>query len=122
MKLIGNEQNIFFDCDDTLVLRNDSEWNPEGRESSKRVRFKDPYDDQVYYLAPHPKHIQILKEHHARGFTVIVWSAAGHAWAKSVIETLGLEKYVDFYMTKSCKFVDDLPASEVLGQRVYIKP
>lgn len=118
MKLIGNEQNVFFDCDDTLVMRNDREWEPK----PGRIKFKDPYQSKdVYYLNPHIKHIQILKEHKERGFTVIVWSAAGHEWAKAVVEGLGLQEYVHYYMTKPAKFFDDLPANEVLGQRVYLK-
>ena len=116
-KLIGNEQNTFWDCDDTLVMRNDNEWEPrEGR-----VRFVDPHTKEVYYLTPHKKHIQILKEHFERGFTIIVWSAAGHDWAKTVYETLGLKDYVHYHMTKPSKFFDDLQANEVLGQRVYLK-
>ena len=116
-KLIGNEQNVFFDCDDTLVMRNDNEWLPE----EGRIKFVEPLTNEVYYLTPHIKHIQILKELHERGFTIIVWSAAGHEWAKTVYETLGLNDYVHHYMSKPTKYFDDLPANEILGSRVYIK-
>jgi FMN phosphatase YigB (HAD superfamily) len=116
-KLIGNEQNVFFDCDDTLVMRNDNEWCPK----PARLKFVEPLTEEVYYLSPHIKHIQILKELYERGFTIIVWSAAGPAWAKVVVERLNLTEYVHYHMSKPVKFFDDLPANEILGTRVYIK-
>jgi hypothetical protein len=51
----------------------------------------------------------------------MVWSAGGVQWAKTVVNTLGLADYVDLIITKPSKFVDDLPADQVLGQRIYLK-
>lgn len=115
MKVIKNEMIAAFDVDDTLVL-----WDHPDKEV-KGKHFKDPHDGMLHLLVPHRKHIKLLKDFKSRGYTVIVWSGGGHEWAKTVIDTLGLEDHVDFCMTKVTKFIDDLQAQEVLGSRIYLK-
>lgn len=114
MKVLENELTVYFDCDDTLIM-----W---GKESSPNVMdFICPYTDKIERLVPHSTHIQILKQQKGRGYHVVVWSAGGWAWAKRVVETLGIEDYVDEVRSKPTKFFDDLPAQEVLGSRVYVE-
>lgn len=111
-KLIDSEMIATFDVDDTLIM-----WE----EKVKDFEFQCPYDDKIKYQATkHNEHIQYLKEHKARGFFVIVWSAAGFQWAQAVVNALGLQNHVDMIMSKPAKFFDDLPAQEVLVNRVYI--
>ncbi len=61
-----------------------------------------------------------LMDHHSRGFTNIVWSAGGYAWAHEVVYALGLQDYVTLIMAKPLKYVDDLQAPEILVSRIYL--
>lgn len=114
---LNNEYVVAFDIDDTLVLWSDTYSQP----GDNKIAFLDPYDGSTNYLTPHKKHIALLKKYKGRGMCVIVWSAAGTQWAKSVINTLGLADYIDVVMTKPSKYVDDLQAQEILGSRIYLK-
>lgn len=115
MKVIDNEMVAAFDIDDTLLM-----WfHPDAQ--TRGQHFKDPHDDTEHLLVPHEKHIKLLKDFKARGYTIIVWSGGGYAWAETVVKTLGLEDHVDIVMTKIMKYVDDLEAHEILGSRIYLK-
>lgn len=123
MKVNRNENVVFYDCDDTLVMWDDKFREPHKDEftGKEAIPIFDPNDRSVNYLIPHQRHIELLKKHHGRGYHVVVWSGGGFEWAESVVKTLGLEEFVDDVYTKPCKFVDDLPATEVLGTRIYLK-
>jgi phosphoserine phosphatase len=62
-----------------------------------------------------------MKSHKFRGHTVIVWSAGGVEWAKTVVTALGLENYVDLVVAKPKWYYDDLQSHEFLpaSSRVY---
>lgn len=117
MQVFDNEYVVAFDIDDTIVIWSGNHTQPH--EGS--IPFLDPYDGTTNHLVPYQKHIDLLKKYKGRGMCVMVWSAGGVQWAKSVINTLGLSDYVDLIITKPSKFVDDLPADQVLGQRIYLK-
>lgn len=110
---IANELVVFFDVDDTLVMWDD--------EHAKDVYIDDPYDHSTLLLRRHLSHIKLLKDYKSRGYFIIVWSAGGAPWAKAVVDALELNDYVDITICKPIKFVDDLPAQEVLVNRVYLK-
>lgn len=116
MIALDNEFVVAFDVDDTLVM-----WEKQETKSQNAVTFLDPYDGSKHLLVPHQGHISLMKKYKGRGMCIIVWSAGGTQWAKSVINTLGLQDYVDIILTKPSKYVDDLQASEILGNRVYLK-
>jgi FMN phosphatase YigB (HAD superfamily) len=117
---IKEEKVIFFDVDDTLVMWKNDYSHPFNDPGV--FEFNDPYDwGRSIFLKPHGKHIKLLKDKHARGYVIVVWSAGGAPWAQEVITKLGLSKYVTLIITKPSKFVDDLTASEVLGTRIYLK-
>lgn len=116
-QLVGSDLVVVIDCDDTLVMWNESEhWLP----GPDKVCLQDPYDQSVVYLVPHKQHINLIKKYKKQGYTVIVWSAAGALWAKEVVDQLKLNDLVDLVMSKPIKYVDDLKAAEILGSRVYI--
>lgn len=117
MQTFENEFVVAFDVDDTLVIWGDFYGVPhEGA-----VPFICPYSGGTNYLIPHKKHIQLLKQYTGRGMCVMVWSAGGTQWAKSVINTLGLEDYVDLIITKPSKLIDDLPLNEIFPKPIYLK-
>lgn len=104
-----------FDCDDTLVM-----WHLDDK--SKNIPIESPYEKGLtYFLTPHEKHIRLMKDYKARGFTIVVWSAGGVEWAETVVKALKLEEYVDAVFTKPCRYVDDLKCNEWMGNQVYIK-
>lgn len=112
MQVIQNESIVMVDIDQTLVMHS--------RQNDSFV-IVNPYSGSQISLMRNEKHIELLKQLKGRGMFVIVWSAAGVLWAQSVIDTLELQDYVDIVMTKSSKYVDDLHAAEILGQRIYLK-
>lgn len=112
--VIKNEQVIFFDVDDTLIV-----W--DAKISDRHIEVKSPYNtNEIDLVKPHPGHIKILKDRYARGSTIIVWSAGGYKWAEAVVKALGLSKYVSFIMSKPFMYVDDKEACEILGERLYL--
>jgi hypothetical protein len=109
-----NETITCYDVDETLVL-----WFNDC-DISKKINIVCPYSGAATWLKPHHRHIDLLKKHHGRKNYIIVWSAGGVLWAEAVVKALGLEEYVDLVMTKPTKFVDDLPANEILGTHIYL--
>lgn len=114
MKIIENEKIICFDVDDTLVM-----WNHPT--SDDAIYVTDPNDGQECRLVPHRFHVNLLKKHRGRGYSIVVWSQGGYMWAYQVIKALKLERYVDIIMTKPLKYVDDLNCPEWMGQHLYFK-
>lgn len=112
MQAIKNELNVFFDCDDTLVM-----WS----EAPCDVYIQDPYSNGQLPLKKHKRHIKLLKDYKQRGYSVVVWSAGGAAWAEAVVNALELNEFVDYTMAKPLKYVDDLTAPDIMGTRIYLK-
>jgi phosphoserine phosphatase len=96
MQVIHASKIIFVDCDDTLVI----------------------WDRSSY--TPHQEHIDAVKRFHARGHTVVVWSAGGSEWAERVVKELHLEPYITLVMSKPDWYIDDKSASEFMPENVRI--
>ena len=110
-EVTNREHVVVIDVDDTLVMRDVSDptdW------------LICPYDGTTIPVRRHNKHIKLLKDYHARGYYVIVWSAGGWNWARAVVDSLDLSGYVHHTMAKPVKYVDDLEAKDILGTRVYL--
>lgn len=117
MKVHRQDITYPFDVDRTLCF-----WIPIGQEPPENAVAVDYYGDKVY-IVPHEEHIQLLKASIARGRNVIVWSGNGFEWAHNVLLALGFtDKDNINVMSKPAGYVDDLPCSEWMGNRVYIKP
>ena len=115
MKTVNNEQVIYFDVDDTLVV-----WG-KIKKGQKMVKIIDPYSkDMEHHLRMHLGHIKVLKDRKARGAYIVVWSAGGYRWAEAVVKALKLTDYVDMVMSKPIMYVDDCKAEEILGERLYL--
>lgn len=115
MRVIRNNNSIFVDCDDTLVM-----WdNIHKLEDMSNVK-EFICGEMKYQLVPHEEHIEYLKSHKQKNQgTVIVWSAGGWEWAEEVVRVLGLEAYVDAVMEKPTRYLDDLHCKEFMGERIY---
>lgn len=115
MFINDNELSIMFDVDQTLIMWDNALFD------TNSICIVRPDTKRHNYVLPHIEHIELLKQHHHRGYWVTVWSASGTAWAVAVVEALELKEYVNEVRTKPLKFVDDLQANEILGTRVYIE-
>ena len=115
MKIIENDNCIFFDCDDTLVM-----WDNKYKNEDNSNCLKFDCYGLTFLLVPHLEHIQYLKDCKLKNYnSIIVWSAGGWEWAKEVVRVLELEGYVDAVMSKPSQYVDDLLANDFMGIRVY---
>lgn len=115
-QIIESENIVMYDVDDTLVM-----WE-QGSTSAREVVVIDPYDGKPVYLRMHEPHVKLLQRHKARGKFVIVWSQGGYQWAQAVVNALGLNESVDLIMSKPRSYVDDLPVTEWMKDRIYISP
>lgn len=107
----SKEHSIMIDVDDTLVM-----WHQPVND----IIVECPYSGDEIPLKIHKRHVKLLKDHYARGYCVVVWSAAGVAWADAVVDALELRPYIYDTLSKPQKFIDDLPATEVLVNRLYL--
>lgn len=115
MKTIENELTFFCDVDETLVCWLNADEN-------NGILIVDPNDGVENWVRPHLPNIKVLKNKKARGCFTVIWSAGGYAWAKTVIEALELQDYVDLIMTKPVAYMDDKHANEFMGERIYLQP
>jgi len=118
--IVGNDQTICFDVDDTLILWDDLSYK-EHVATTKRVVIKDPYDGLLTSHIVHIRHINFLTRMKARGYTVVVWSSSGAAWAAAAVIALGIEDVVDICMSKPAKIVDDLTnTNEIIPEPMFL--
>lgn len=118
MKIVNNENVVFFDIDDTLIRHlKDDEWDSE----------EEKYGDELSYYSmkkrvlPIYENVNLLKAYKDRGYYVIAWSGNGYRWVETVIEYLDLSKHVDLVMTKPAKIVDDCDFAD-WAQRINLDP
>lgn len=114
-KQITTERVVCIDVDETLVSHGRN--YPTNDYMSVHDHVIPGNQISVY---PMKANIRILKEEHARGSYVIVWSKGGHQWATDVVRALGLTKHVDLILTKPAAYVDDKEVGTWLTDRIYI--
>lgn len=115
MKTVENENVNFFDVDGTLVLHEEVD-----EFDDNYLKVKDSMGNGHIVVRVHQPMVRLLKESHARGFYIIVWSKGGYQWAANVIEALGLEKQVHLVMSKPEVYFDDTPIDKWLTSRVFL--
>lgn len=119
-KVIKNENIVFVDCDDTLILHTNAfDMSCNLRD---RVNVKDPLGEADIIVEVHAPMVRLLKEEFHRGSHIIVWSRGGYQWASNIVDALKLNKYVHQIMSKPIAYFDDKDISEWLKYRVYLKP
>ncbi len=97
-KKISGNNNIFFDIDGTMVLYGDNK--------GKEVITLNYYG-QPRHLVGHKGHKEFLIASKKRGFNIFLWSNNGEDWAEECGKKLGIDDYVDYYLCKPAKMVDD---------------
>ena len=108
MLYLDTDNVIYFDCDNTCIMHDYRE------EDYKDTIVLDNWGTDMRVF-PNKFTIEALKNHHAKGHKVIVWSYGGSKWAREVVRGLGLEEFVDVVMCKPIhSYYDDLPAREML--------
>ncbi len=117
MTVTDNEQVIFVDVDDTIVMH-----DAEKYESLPGVTVKDPYSGINMYLHYHPAHVLLIQERAMRGAHIKVMSAGGYLWVKAIITALRLEDYVSECLSKPIAIIDDLPIEQALCKTTYMDP
>ena len=118
MKVIKNEDVVYFDVDQTLILY---EGTP-GAENEPVALVLDPLRNRRIEFKEHSAMVRLLKEANQRGSFVVVWSRGGWEWATNVVEALQLTPYVNQVMTKPLVYFDDKDVKEWLIYRVYLEP
>src|ERR1039457_3557506 len=118
MRIIKNEQVVFFDVDSTLVFSVDPKHPVPGRE----VKVYDSVTDSYITMIENQAMVRLLREEKHRGGHITVWSRGGYEYAANVVKALGLESLVDQVMSKPMAYMDYLDISEWLKYRVYLPP
>lgn len=111
---LSDSRWIYFDCDDTLVM-----WHQQNEEGFDERFISITHNGYRMALVPHQKNIEMLKDCYNRGYSVVVWSAGGLAWAQKVTKSLKLNKYVHFILSKPLEHVDDIRCCEFMGRNAY---
>jgi phosphoglycolate phosphatase-like HAD superfamily hydrolase len=119
MHVISNEAVYCFDIDKTMVSARRSRPDPYG---NPEIAVRNPYTFEQVYVTPHTGHIDLLKEMKGRERFIVVWSAAGAQWARTIIEALELQSYVDVIITKPHGYVDDQKAEQFMKNHIYLEP
>jgi hypothetical protein len=114
MQVIDRELIAHCDVDQTLILHS------APKPGQETVSITDPYDCVIRTYVVNRPMIKLIKDHAARGYFLIVWSANGWQWAEAVAKALDLQDTFELCMGKNLKYFDDLQAVDILGVRVYL--
>lgn len=121
MHVANSDMVANIDVDDTLILWDDLCFNGLPANVKNRTKVVCPYDGTATWHKVHKRHVMFLKKLKARGYTIVVWSAAGTQWAEAVVKALELEDWVDWVQAKPQKVIDDLVDSrEIIGEPFYL--
>lgn len=119
MRVTRNERVLPTDVDGTLVIHIKSS---EGICPTELLEIHDPMTGQNILVRKNMPMIRLLREEHARGSYILVWSRGGFEWAYSVVEALKLEDSVDQIMSKPLVYLDDTDVKDWLKDRVFLSP
>lgn len=111
--LMENDNWFYIDIDNTLLVQDDKINIPD----SSRIEME--LANEKFYLIPHSKNIQTLKNMWDMGFTCVAWSAAGQKWAMQAIEKLNLKQYIHIYLSKPNYYMDDKQPEEWMGMNLF---
>lgn len=123
MFVLEGSQVTMFDVDDTLIMW---KWPDDG--TPEQWIWLEPWNDGMQVkLAVNTEMVEQIKRHSARGHKVVVWSLGGWNWAKTVVEKLELQKYVDLVLEKPLFIYDDkrpqdfMPMAQWVGRKEWLE-
>jgi len=112
--LLQDKKFLYSDVDETLLL-----WPENPHEPKNSECIKIPFNGIDYYLKPHKKNIELLKNCANMDYRVVLWSMGGERWAKEVCKVLDLENYVDYCLAKPDLILDDLNPSNWMPENLF---
>lgn len=104
------------DVDDTLVsweFANEERPHPD----CEKVEIVFQGKTSKYWIFP--ANIRSLITHKLKGHNIVVWSGSGFEWAQKVVETLGLESFVDIIMSKPRWLLDDMKPEDFMPRSYW---
>jgi len=107
---------FFVDCDDTLC-----QWDRSKYPDLPKTVIRGGRNDDCEVVL-NQKNINVVKKFRKLGYYIVVWSHSGHVWAENVVKACGLTEYVDQVMDKPMFYLDDRPAGEFMGERIWRSP
>lgn len=108
---LSDKRTIYCDVDDTLIM-----WGADIHDPTSKVLTLESGNIVVRLHRPH---IQLVKDLHAIGWNVVVWSAGGSDHAENVVKQIGLADYVHVIASKPESYIDDMPFEEQYIKRIY---
>jgi len=105
-KPIDTETSVYFDVDETLI-----QWHPV--EATHVV-------DGVP-VAVNKDVVKYMKQCWHEGLRICVWSQGGFIWAQKVGKAIGINLYVDHYLSKPNIYVDDIGHFMWMGTWAKVK-
>lgn len=99
---------VYFDIDNTLVYSvTEFPWT-----AGPTVTI----GDRIWVVEQ--AHVDAIKDFSARGHTIILWSAGGSEWCRSVAEALEITEYVAACLSKPTWYFDDCPADRFMPSNI----
>jgi hypothetical protein len=116
MRVNTNDSIASYDVDGTIITVLKDNPHPDDI-----ISITDPYTGTVKLRTAYMPNIELMKKHKAQGYWIKVWSHGGYKWAEAVVKKLGLADIVDEIEAKPLKYIDDLNASEWMGNPIFVK-
>lgn len=99
---------VYFDVDNTLVYS-----QAEYPDTTGPVVM---IGDRAWIVEEN--HVEAIRDFAARGHTVVVWSAGGSEWSRSVVQALGLDGLVFACLSKPTWYFDDVTADRFMPTNI----
>ena len=115
---VEKERVVYIDCDDTLLM-----WTFDEKVTpADEIVWIEDYG-RILPFVPNRKNIEFAQRLKLQGYGVVVWSAAGAAWARTVVSKLGLEDLPDVVLAKPELAMDDLlDAKKIIKSVIWLDP
>ena len=101
-----HEHPVCFDVDQTIIY-----WDPENHPDAPTMEVVTPWGTKTT-LGINTWIVERIRQHHVQGHFIIIWSHGGGSWARTVLETLGIEHMATLMISKPGIMYDDTLPNE----------